>query len=198
LQSLDKHFWYAEIPEQNALYVQDNLVLNEDGGQTLTSFFREVFQKIDSRGYKTVILDLRLNGGGNNMLFQALKEAFRTMPIFQTKGSFFVLTGRLTQSAAQNFTTFLERNTKAIFVGEPTGERPNHYGDAEAITLPSSGIQINLSRKYWEDSLPGDPRLWTAPAIKAPLTLRQFRDGHDPALEAIWQYLRIPAEKRPD
>jgi hypothetical protein len=196
LQALNKHFWYTEIPEQNALYVQDNLVLNEDSGQSFNSFFQEVFQKISSGSYKTVILDLRLNGGGNNMLFQPLKEAFKSLPIFQTKGSFFVLTGRLTQSAAQNFTTFLERNTKAIFVGEPTGERPNHYGDAEAITLPSSGIEINLSRKYWEDSQPGDPRLWTAPAIQAPLTLQLFREGRDPALEAIWRYQRTPPEKQ--
>jgi hypothetical protein len=196
LQAINKHFWYSEIPEQNALYVQDNLVLNEDNGQTFNSFFQEVFEKIGSRGYKTVILDLRLNGGGNNMLFQSLKETFKSLPVFQTKGSFFVITGRLTQSAAQNFTTFLERNTKAIFVGEPTGERPNHYGDAEAITLPSSGIEINLSRKYWEDSQPGDPRLWTAPAIQAPLTLRLFRDGSDPALEAIWRYRRTRSEGR--
>jgi hypothetical protein len=198
LQATNKYFWYTEIPDQNALYVQDNLVLNPDSGQTFTSFFRAVFQKIESRGYKTVILDLRLNGGGNNMMFQSLKEAFKSMPMFQTKGSFFVITGRLTQSAAQNFTTFLERNTKAIFVGEPTGERPNHYGDAEVITLPSSGIEINLSRKYWEDSQPGDPRLWTAPTIPAPLTLQLFREGRDPALEAIWHYLRTQPEKRQD
>jgi hypothetical protein len=195
LQGTNRHFWYSEIPEQGALYVQDNLVLNEDSGQTFSSFFDEVFQKIGSGGYKRVILDLRLNGGGNNMLFQPLKEAFRSLPIFQTKGSFYVITGRLTQSAAQNFTTFLERNTKAIFVGEPTGERPNHYGDAETITLPSSGIEISLSRKYWEDSQPGDPRLWTAPMIQAPLTLGLFRQGRDPALEAIWRYERTPPEK---
>jgi len=196
LQANNKYFWYTEIPDQNALYVQDNLVLSPDSGQTFISFFQEVFQRIESRGYKTVILDLRLNGGGNNMLFQPLKEAFKSTPIFQTKGSFFVITGRLTQSAAQNFTTFLERNTKAIFVGEPTGERPNHYGDAAAITLPSSGIEINLSRKYWEDSQPGDPRLWTAPTIPAPLTLQLFRDGRDPALEAIWRYVATPPEKQ--
>jgi hypothetical protein len=196
LQAINRRFWYTEIPEQNALYVQDNLVLNEESGQTFNSFFQEVFQKIGSRGYKTVILDLRLNGGGNNMLFQSLKETFRSLPSFQTKGSFFVITGRLTQSAAQNFTTFLERNTKAIFVGEPTGERPNHYGDAETITLPSSGIEINLSRKYWEDSQPGDTRLWTAPTVPAPLTLQSFREGRDPALEAIWRYLQTPPEKQ--
>lgn len=196
LQGITRRFWYTEIPDQNALYVQDNLVLNEESGQTFNAFFQEVFQKIDSRGYKTVILDLRLNGGGDNTLFEPIKAAFRSIRTFQTKGSFFVMTGRLTQSAAQNFTTFLERNTKAIFVGEPTGERPNHFGDAEVITLPSSGIEINLSRKYWEDSQPGDPRVSTNPMIQAPLTLRLFREGRDPAMEAVWRYERTPPTKR--
>ena len=100
------------------------------------------------------------------------------------------------ESLERHLQVTLQENTKAIFVGEPTGERPNHYGDAAAITLPSSGIEINLSRKYWEDSQPGDPRLWTAPTIPAPLTLQLFRDGRDPALEAIWRYVATPPEKQ--
>ena len=133
------------------------------------------------------MLDLRLNGGGDNTLFEPLRERFKTLPAFQTRGRFFVIIGRLTQSAAQNLTTFLERNTKAIFVGEPTGESPNHFGDPELLQLPSSGISINLSRKRWNDSFPGDQRPWTAPTLPAPLTLRDFRAGRDPALEAIWK-----------
>jgi hypothetical protein len=187
LEHLDKQFWFAELPERSALYINDRVILDEKDSQLLVAFFQEMFKKIEQGRYKTIVLDIRLNGGGDNTLLEPLKASFRSMPGFQTKGRFFVITGRLTQSAAQNFTTFLERNTKAIFVGEPTGESPNHYGDPDPIELPSSGISINLSRKRWNDSVPGDHRSWTQPGIPVPLTLDDFRKGRDPALEAIWK-----------
>ena len=187
LKNTDKQFWFAELPDRHALYIQDRLVEDEKDGQTFAAFFQEMFKKIQQGGYTTIVLDIRMNGGGDNTLFQPLKASFESMPAFQTKGRFFVITGRLTQSAAENLTTFLERNTKATFVGEPTGESPNQYGDPEPIELPSSRISINLSRKRWDDSVPADHRPWTQPAIPAPLTLDDFRKGRDPALEAIWK-----------
>jgi len=183
---MDKQFWFTELPDKSALYIHDRLVLDEKDGQSYAAFFQEMFKKIEHRRYKTIVLDIRLSGGGDNTLFEPLKANFESMPEFQNKGQFYVIIGRLTQSAAENFTTFLERNTKAIFVGEPTGESPNHYGDPDLLKLPSSGIDINLSRKRWNDSVPGDHRPWTQPAIAAPLTLDEFRKGRDPALEAIW------------
>ena len=184
---MDKQFWFAELPEKSTLYIHDRLVLNEENGQSFAAFFQEMFRKIEAANYQRVVLDIRLNGGGDNTLIEPLKAGFKSMPVFQTKGRFFVVTGRLTQSAAQNFTTFLERNTKAIFVGEPTGESPNHYGDPDPVELPSSGIGINLSRKRWNDSSPDDLRPWTEPSVPAPLTFSDFRKGRDPALEAIWK-----------
>src|SRR6267143_154269 len=52
------------------------------------------------------------------------------------KGHLFVITGRLTFSAAMNLASRLEHETHATFVGEPTGSRPNHYGEAVTLTLP--------------------------------------------------------------
>jgi hypothetical protein len=187
LENMDKQYWSADLPERSALYIHNRLVLDAKEGQSFAAFFQEMFKKIEHGRYKNIVLDIRLNGGGDNTLFGSLETSFKSMPAFQSKGRFFVIIGRLTQSAAQNFTTFLERNTKAIFVGEPTGESPNHYGDPDPIELPSSGISINLSRKRWNDSAPADHRPWTQPAIPAPLTLDDFRKGRDPALEAIWK-----------
>jgi hypothetical protein len=161
-------------------------VLDEANGQSPATFFEEVFRKIERGRYQTIVLDIRMNGGGDNTLIEPLQASFRSIEPFQIKGRFYVIISRFTQSAAENFTTFLERNTKAIFVGEPTGESPNHYGDPDPIELPSSGISINLSRRRWNDSDPGDHRDSTYPSIPAPLTLKDFRTGRDPALEAIW------------
>ena len=114
-----------------------------------------MFKKIEKGQYKIIVLDIRLNGGGDNTLFEPLKASFESMPGVSDERPIFRYHRQITQSAAQNFTTFLERHTRAIFVGEPTGESPNHYGDPDPIELPSSAISINLSRKRWNDSVPG-------------------------------------------
>ncbi|MFB3084243.1 MAG: hypothetical protein ACE1Z4_12465, partial [Gammaproteobacteria bacterium] len=44
-------------------------------------------------------------------------------------GKLFVIIGRETFSACQNFVNRMERETNVLFVGEPTGSRPNFVGE---------------------------------------------------------------------
>ena len=90
------------------------------------------------------MIDLRRNGGGNNYLVQPLIHAVLKSSL-DAPGRLFVITDRGTFSAAQNCATRLERETWALFVGEPTGGRPNHFGDAEAFPLPGSGHVLRCS-----------------------------------------------------
>src|SRR5437879_3202294 len=101
------------------------------------------------------------------------------------KGHLFVITGRLTFSAAMNLASRLEHETHATFVGEPTGSRPNHYGEAVTLTLPASGITVRVSTRYWQDSKPNDKRLWIAPEMPAPPSAAVFSRGIDPAMDSI-------------
>jgi tetratricopeptide (TPR) repeat protein len=77
----------------------------------------------------------------------------------------------------------LERYTNAIFVGEPTGGKPNSYGDSRRITLPNSGITVRVSTLWWQGD-ERDRRPWTAPQIAAGLTFEDYRSNNDPALNA--------------
>src|SRR5262249_12773205 len=73
-------------------------------------------------------------------------------------------------------------------VGEPTGARPNMYGDNAPLILPNSRIQIRLSTLWWQDMDPRDLRPHQAPDLAADLTMEEYRDGRDPALEVIRNY----------
>jgi len=95
-----------------------------------------------------------------------------------------------TFSAAQLLTASLERETHALFVGEPTGGKPNHYGDAKRVTLPNSGIVLAVSTLYWERGGPDDQRIWLEPDIPAPPSARAYFAGRDPAMEAILRHAR--------
>ena len=90
----------------------------------------------------------------------------------------------MTLSAAVNFVTELEQSLHPIFVGEPTGEPPNLYGDTRPIILPNSKIQVDVSSRYWQKSTADDTRLAIAPSISTPLSSTDYFNGRDPALEA--------------
>ena len=86
----------------------------------------------------------------------------------------------------------LEKHTKTLFVGEPTGASPNMYGDAEKIVLPNSGLEVWASALRWVYSEPRDNRPWIPPDIPASLASADYRLGRDPALEAVLAYTPSP------
>ena len=42
-----------------------------------------------------------------------------------------------------------QNDTEAIFIGEPTGGRPNHFGEVKSFNLPNSGLSVRYSTKYF-------------------------------------------------
>ncbi len=183
LQHLEHPLWFA--PAGNAtLYVRCSVVGDSDG-ETFDAFFSRVFSYADHNGVERLILDLRMNGGGDNSLTPSVVARIVQRQNLNRRGHFFVVVGRSTQSAAENLVDRLERDTEAVFVGEPTGERPNMYGDPQPFVLPRSKITVNISSLYWQDMGPRDDRDATGPEIAAELTEADFENGVDPALEAI-------------
>jgi hypothetical protein len=82
-----------------------------------------------------------------------------------------------------NFATRLERETDALFVGEPTGGSPNHFGDPKIAPGPVSKIPYLISTLRWQDSTPFDARPWILPDLPAPPTFADYVAGRDLALE---------------
>jgi hypothetical protein len=136
---------------------------------------------------------LCLNGGGNGTLNRPLVLALIRADSLRARGHLFVLIGRRTFSAAQFLVSDLERWTDAIFVGEPTASRGNHYGDSYRIRLPNSGVTVRVSTLYWQFSDPRDLRPWTPPEVATELTFDDYRHNRDPALEAALAWAPEPA-----
>ncbi len=190
LRSNTENFWFEYLPASKTFYIQFNAVQNKPD-ETVEAFFNRAFEAAERSEADRLVLDMRNNGGGNNYLNRPLTiGAIRSR--FNKHGKFFVIIGRETFSAAQNAVNDLEKFAEAIFVGEPTGASPNHFGDARQITLPNSGIRLQASTLWWQDKDPRDDRIWKAPDIAADLTIEHFINGRDPAMEAILNYR--PAE----
>ncbi|HEY6326703.1 MAG TPA: hypothetical protein VIW73_09370 [Candidatus Cybelea sp.] len=183
LQHIERSLWFA--PAGNGtLYIRCSIV-GDSSDETFDGFFARAFSYADQNNVDKLVLDLRLNGGGDNTLTPAVVARIVQRPKLNRRGHLFVVIGRSTQSAAENLVNRLQRDTAAVFVGEPTGERPNMYGDPQPFVLPESRITVNISSLYWQDMGPRDVRDTTGPEIAAELTEDDFKEGIDPAMDAI-------------
>ncbi|MCW6009493.1 hypothetical protein K1W54_33860 [Micromonospora sp. CPCC 205371] len=184
LRDVDNRYWFEHLPAANLVYFQFNSI-GDKPDEPLSAFYEQMFAAIDEHDASALVIDLRWNGGGNTFLVEPLVHHIIRRDRINRHGGLFVITGRNTFSAAQNTTTFLDRHTQAVFVGEPTGSSPNFVGETVPFRLPYSGIEVNVSDLYWQTSWPNDRRAAIAPDIYAPPTFAAYRAGRDPAMDAI-------------
>lgn len=170
------------LQDRKAVYVSLDSMADTEM-KSFADFTRETRSAMADSDVERVVLDLRRNGGGNNMLPEPLRRTL-VKSRFNKPGGIYVLIGPRTFSAAMNLATRLERETDALFVGEPTGGRPNHYGDANLLTGSATGVRYLISTLRWQDSMPFDDRIWLLPDIPAPSTFAEYAVGQDHALEA--------------
>ena len=101
------------------------------------------------KGVRRVIVDLRLNGGGDNTTYGSLTTLFGSKAV-NKRGKLRVLIGRATFSAAANFAAEIDRATRAVFFGEPTGGGVETYADTFPVLLPTVGWTVRIAARYHE------------------------------------------------
>ena len=183
-------WWYTAVPGTRTLYAQINQVRNGPT-DSFEEFTERLFATLDSGATDRLIIDLRLNRGGDGDLLRPLVRGLVRRPINE-RGRLMVLLGRSTGSAAQFLLDDLERYSEAVFIGEPSASRGNHFGDSRLFTLPNSRITVRASSLYWQHWDPRDTRPWTAPEIAAEMTFADYRANRDPALEAALTWKARP------
>lgn len=180
-------YWFEYLADRKTVYFGLNSVRN-DPKEPLAAYAERLFKFIDANDVEKLVIDLRWNNGGNTFLLKPLVQGLVRTEKINRRGKLFVIIGRRTYSAAQNAATFFERDTNAMFVGEPTASSPNWVGEEDPFLLPFSKIMANVSHLYWQSSSPFDHRTWIAPQIYLPPTFEAYRANRDSALEAILNY----------
>ncbi len=183
LRQLDRISYYEYLPEEKALYVRQSQIMDDEKAD-IPTFFNEVFEFVEQNDVDKLILDLRLNGGGNNYKNKPIVTGVIRTEKINKPGKFMVIIGRRTFSACQNLVNELSSYTNAVFVGEPTAENINFYGDNRPVALPNSGLNAYISFAWWQDKPQWENGPWLAPHLAAGMTFEQYRTNQDPALEA--------------
>ncbi len=180
------------LPETKTYYIRHSVTLN-DKNQTLVKFFDEAYDFVEKNDVEKIVLDVRMNGGGNNQLIKPIITGIIQLKKINQKGKFFCIIGRRTFSACQNLVNELERYTEVIFVGEPTSENVNFYGDTKTETMPNSKIQVFCSWLWWQNSDPRDLRKYTSPHLSVDLSFNDYADNVDPVMKVIENYdIKMP------
>jgi hypothetical protein len=183
LRRPETNYWMDDSVASGTIYIQFNEV-HDAPGQNLLALARSITRQRKSTSLKRVIIDVRWNTGGNTFLLIPVLRGLWDLGL-PGAPELVVIIGRRTFSAAQNFVSYLERFGNPIFVGEPTGSRPNAVGDHVEFILPHSGMRIAIGDLYWQAGWPMDFRPWIAPHVYVPVTFRAFSENRDPALTTI-------------
>jgi hypothetical protein len=176
----ERKFWSQHVEDGNFVYMQMDEIADDD--VSMAEFVTSTLQMAVEHDAKLVI-DIRNNFGGSGGLNKTLVMSIIQNNALNDYDRTFVLTGRRTFSAAQMLVNELERYTRVTFVGEPTGSRPDHFGDPEKIRLQHSGLTLRVSRLHWSSYTAFDDREATHPDFPVGWTSSAYFAGRDPALE---------------
>jgi hypothetical protein len=187
LKDLDRIYSYTYLEDKKTLYVRQSQI-QDDSIADIPTFYAEVFDFIEQKEVDKLVLDVRLNGGGNNYKNKPIITGIIANKKINTQGNFMVIIGRRTFSACQNLVNELDNYTNVIFVGEPTGENINFYGDNNRVILPNTGIEVRLSFAWWQDKPQWENGLWTSPHVAVDMSFEDFMAGEDPVLDAALNF----------
>lgn len=154
----------------------------DDPAMTVAQFAALILETARARRPARVILDLRRNSGGSGLLNLPLLHTMIRLDTMPARRWLFVLTGRQTFSAATALSLDLMKHTSAVFVGEPGGGSPYHYGDHRPVTLPGSGLTVMIATVFWQAGWPWQDRVVFAPNEPVPLVSADFFAGRDAVL----------------
>jgi len=187
----EQRFWYKQLNE-NTLYLQYNLIFSEDNdGETFNDFMEKVEIEIKKYQLTNLIVDVRNNGGGDNTAYAPFFTMLNTFKSEKRDLDLYLLTGRVTFSAAINFTVDVDNKTPAIFLGEPTGGSPNQYGDPISISLVNSGLSVRIASRFWNKTLNRDKALSHQPDYLINLSSRDYFSGADPVLQKALDLIEL-------
>jgi hypothetical protein len=193
LSRMGENHWTHRLEDLSALYVQLKIVANGED-ETIAEFAERIGREAADPEVRNLILDLRHSPGGNGYLTPPLLRELIRFDASPEKTLLIIIIGRNTFSASQNLITDLDWIAQPVFVGEPSGSRPNTLSESGNFVLPFSRLSGTLSSQLHQQSWPEDHRIWIAPDLPVGLSSVEYFAGRDPALEAIAAL--IAAEKR--
>lgn len=192
-----KHLFSMAPLDHGGLYIALGFNRDADEGP-IAAFLTSVLSRISHEKPAYVVLDMRMNGGGDYTTTYWFAQA---LPQVADKARIYLLTSAGTFSAAITTSAALKEYSigRAVVVGEPVGDRLAFWAEGNSYRLPNTGINLgyttgrhdyhspctDLATCYWLNAAypvrVGDLN----PDLPAPMSFAAYRQGRDPGLDAI-------------
>jgi PKD repeat protein len=182
LQYTDETYWYTYCEEDKLLFFQYNSC-SDNPSLSINNLTDEILNILEEKEVNIFVFDIRYNSGGNSEIIKPFIDSLSNSKNLPDNRKIYVCIGRKTYSSAILNAFYLKDKTNAIFIGEPTGGKPNHYGYGKYFKLPNSQFEISYSSKYFEMIDNDDDSLY--PDIEVSKTYNDLINGLDPILEEI-------------
>lgn len=182
---------------RDGLYVRLSHNTDADEGP-IAAFLDSVTARINADHPAYLVLDMRMNGGGDYTTTYAFA---RGLPDAMGAGHIYVLTSGWTFSAAITTTAALKDagGDRVTIVGEPVGDRLDFWAEGDQFKLPNAFVTVSYASGRHNYAGPCTDRrqcFWLnekypvrvrtlAPDISAPLTFAAYAANRDPAMEAV-------------
>jgi hypothetical protein len=143
LKNSNKYYWF-EILQEDILYIQYNKC-KIDSDLSFQTFVNQVSNALDENTINSIVVDLRLNTGGNSEIINPLINMLKKHDDKKIYGAM----SRRTYSSGRFAVRDLIQNFDVKLIGEPTGGAPQSYGNPNTFDLPYSKTRIYYCTKYF-------------------------------------------------
>ncbi|MCY6957989.1 S41 family peptidase [Clostridium brassicae] len=182
MKNQDKAYWFQYLNDSKVMYFNYSKCVEYDDDKSFEEFSKELMAAIEKEQVKKLVIDLRNNRGGSSRVLNGFIKKISKSEL-NKNGKIFVIVGRETFSSAILNAISLKQDTKAIFVGENTSGKPNHYGEVKKFKLPNTNTTIRYSTKYFNNY---DKDISSfIPDKKIELSINDYINNNDPIMDYI-------------
>lgn len=182
--NLKINYWYKHFLDERILFIQYNKC-DDMPDKNFKAFSKEISSILKSNNISSIILDVRFNLGGSGLLFY--RKLLPVMKDFDKNGGkIFLLIGRRTFSSGVWVLCNLLRHTNVITIGEPVGNKPNHYGEVAIFHITDSNLIFRCSTKYFSKAIKSDDDTYV-PKYYIPVTKNDWLSGNDATFDFAWK-----------
>ena len=178
----DRNYWMEYLKNQRLLYFKYN-ICKEMQDETVKAFGERLLRSVEENEPEKLVIDMRNNTGGNSTLLDPFIDKLVKCERINQPGKIYVIIGRDTFSSALLNVYSMKNKTRATLVGEPTGGKPNCFGEVLRVRL-DSGFLISYSTKYYhliEDDLMSS----LFPDVQLEYSMQNYIELADPFMEYI-------------
>ncbi|WP_346916791.1 peptidase S41 [Clostridium sp.] len=145
----NENLWYEYLEDKEELYIKYNYC-REDGNKTISKKIAETIDYIEKNSIAKITIDLRNNLGGDSRLLEPLLYYIKNNPKINDKENLKVIIGRETFSSGLLNAYQFKFETNCVIWGEPSGGKPNCYGEILRFVLPNSKFSVSYSTRYYK------------------------------------------------